>query len=122
MLHDACPGVVPHGTAPQGMCRQEPAKRPEPQGIGLIFAAEPTAQSRKSVLHLSEHLSAAAYVPGDVDLAVPQADLAVGGIGPDPEVGEKPRGKVALEQFRGDATKGSRPPEPQAPQDVGLDE
>ena len=50
-----------------------------------------------------------------------KVDLAVGGIGPDPEVGEEPGREIALEQFRGDAPKGSRPRETEGPQDVGLD-
>jgi hypothetical protein len=49
-------------------------------------------------------------------------DLAVGGVGPDAEIGEEFGGEVSLEQFRGHAPEGGRPPETETTQNVGLDE
>src|SRR5688572_23084302 len=99
MLHDACLGSIPHGTATQGVCRQELSDGPEPQRTGLIFAADPTAKAFQGVLHLPEHPAAPSHVPGDIDLPVLKLDLAIGGVGPNSQVGEESGGEISLEQF-----------------------
>src|SRR5262245_28103097 len=103
------------------MCCQEFSERPEPQGTGLIFSPDPTAEGFKGILHLPEHSAAPLHVPVDVDLPVLQANLPVGGVGPDPEVGKEPGREIALEQLRGDASKRSRPTKTEGSQDIGLD-
>jgi hypothetical protein len=121
MFHDACRGITPHGTTTQGMCRQEFSNGPQPQGIGLIFSADPTAKGFKGVLHPPEHPAALSHVPGDVELPMLKMDLAIGGVGADPKVGKKPGREISLQQFWGDAPQGSRPPKTEGSQDVALD-
>jgi hypothetical protein len=79
------------------MCRQEFSERPDPQGTGLIFSADPTAEGFEVVLHLVEHPTAPSYVPGDVDLPMLEMDLAVSGIGPNPEVREESGREISLQ-------------------------